>query len=212
MATVIVRLCDRHQAKGDEGVTGFPRVVGIDGRWASVDLCPECWDDLAAGLMQAMEKWGVRVDGPGPVRGKRARVRHTVPDGVDPNSLDYLAEQAAKGVRRGQAPSGDRPFKCFWCRLDYAQLHGMMSHAENQHGLPGHSAHLLGAACPVCGDVFSSGGGGLTQHAYTMHSPAQNVVQLFHMAAEEGDPHGIVAGVLALGEARPGGIVIAKGA
>lgn len=195
MATLIVRQCDRHLAKGDQ-VPAEPRLIGFDGQWSDLDLCQDCMDELASGLREAVNEWGARVDTPPARNGKRvtaAEAQHSLPG-------------LMSGERRGKKPLGVRNFPCLWCPLDYAGPQSLGSHMIKQHGIEQGQAVLLQGYCPLCGNGHYEQIGG---HAVREHDGLTGA-QVFVAAAEAGDPYGHVATALALAEVHPGGLTIAK--
>lgn len=199
MATTIVRLCDIHMAKGDETVNGTEIKIGLDGKWRSIDLCPECEGDMLARLREIWHSLGapVRED----VRPHRAGAMSRSQAAHQANSLEALLSRAENGERRGMAPAGERNNQCLWCPLDYVTLQALTKHLNTKHGIEDHTPFLVAGPCPICGKSAGQLGGHTRSHGFT-------VSEAYRAAAAEGDPHGIVARTLALAPVVEGGIVI----
>lgn len=82
-----------------------------------------------------------------------------------------------------------KSYPCLWCASEYATGYALTTHVRNVHGKTG---RLWGTACPSCGTAFGSPAS-LGVHA--VKHDARSVAQLFRVARDEGDVHGIVAAV-----------------
>lgn len=205
MATRLVRTCDPHGAKEIE-VEALPIPIGLGTRWYSVDLCPECEGDYLSRLRALIEEFGAPIDGPQNV-GK--------PPAKKPGKGGKTGVLSAAGgnlpvllgrERMGRTPAKGRPLRCFWCPLTYSGEQALGTHVVKEHGLAGRGKVIYGRQCPICGE---DGYDILGSHINRAHREAEGTNQAFQIAAELGDPFGVVAKQMAQAEWIDGGLVIA---
>jgi hypothetical protein len=200
MATRIVRTCDRHGAKGEDDIPGDIETVGLDGKWYAADLCPDCNAELLSAVREFFAEYGTPVDpnNPGrPLKGKSKGL-----NAAGGNLSVLLSRQ-----RMGRPPTGGRTLQCLWCPLTYAGDSALNKHAEAEHGVKGGSKAIYGRRCPLCGEDGYDVIGAHVKRSHTDLVKSTNGA--FVLAAENGDPYGVVATQLAQAKWHEGGLKIA---
>lgn len=196
MASTVVWHCDRHLTLDPPvQVLGTPVILGIGGRWQSVDLCPECHDEILALAISVWAQFGITVDGPVPrgVRSHKGGRRPSLPTGLPQLPLSEYPEE-------------QKMYPCPWCSASYSASNGLTAHATEQHGVesPGDRKSIFdGYDCPICGGPYKS----LGNHTAAKHGGLTSA-QAFQTAGLEGDPHGVVRDLLGKAQSLPGGFVI----
>ena len=107
--------------------------------------------------------------------------------------------------RRGQKPNGVPDIRCLWCNADpWASVTGLAGHLASVHGFPADKegrasvSMIFGTDCPYCGKAVGSVAG-FGSHMHRAHVGEPSKMSSAYVRARElGDPHGVVAKVLAM--------------
>lgn len=168
---------------GDDAPTHEPAetfTVAIDGAAPmTIDLCERHHKTLVAPLVELLANHGYRES------------MTTTPAGTG---------------RHGQKPKGARDMPCLWCDMAYASSTGLGGHLVAVHGFPANDTTenraTIGSVyddgrCPVCGAAVVSVTA-LGVHLFRQHKDVPGTVAgVYGYARAQGDPHGVVAKVVA---------------
>lgn len=169
MVSEVVLWCDQcFHAEEQRHSFGAPELLGTNGVWQEVHLCPECrtalFQQAFTSVMEFFLEYGAEVE--------------LVPPKKAP-------AKAAPATRTSANPDAPR-LPCLYCTDDFASPSGIDRHLRVRHGLET-PLDFWGNRCPLCGLPF----GRLAQHITRSHSLPTPVA--FAMAEAQGDPHGVVA-------------------
>lgn len=176
MAREIVVLCDRHADQDEpERRPALTVTVALDGEPPKeVDLCSECRTALIDPLQRLLDEHGA------------------APQGV----RQPPAKPQRRSVAKLTAAGNGELDRCLWCSETYVAGTGALtSHLRREHGFNS-QGDAFGNACPLCGLTYGYLGAHARQHQQA------SVPALFTHAQAEGDPHGVVAQVIAAGQPR----------
>ena len=135
----ILSWCDLCEAVG-EHAPGVGHVVILDGaKPLEIDVCDVHGEPFDA-VAKALAEYGRPTSAPGTATPPKRRAEARA------------ALAVSTGIRHGRIPTGERPFLCPFCPLDYSHITALGKHAANVHGVGGKTfAVAMGGKCPTCG-------------------------------------------------------------
>jgi hypothetical protein len=179
---VINRWCDRasvHQGARREG-ENFIIKIGPH-PMAEIDLCSDCQDELVDNLVEALLEYGRKPSAEAII--KREKKAAKMPVATKPGEPD-------------DKPKAVRNYPCILCpgTPDLVRNGSLGRHLASEHGFTDHghgkgapATIVFGELCPICGASSQR----LGSHAHHSHQ-LETAAQLFQVARDKGDPHGIV--------------------
>lgn len=171
MARIFQSVCDVHQLRDEIEIIDGDELFGFNGDWYTFGICKRDRERLTLAEFEALVlEHGIRLK------------KGELPPEMRVKKGGKPTQPALPGQEAGAEPKDD----CLWC-VWAGTASAMAMHAKTKHGFAT-LTDALGDTCPVCGqDGFVL----LGRHA--MKHNAHSSPHLFMIAAEMGDPHGIVA-------------------
>jgi hypothetical protein len=185
MAQKIIRLCDPCQADGEDNADAAPVVVSLGAGFRALDLCPTHAAQILKPVADALEAFGVRVDGPQTAR-KTTRGAGYRPPMSGPVAAARRVEGVADPSLRHLCPA---------CAYGANAESAVRRHIQQVHGPRLTPITLADFTCPLCGERHQGRGkGSLIAHLADVHAQP-SIGHAVHAADADGDPYGVAAAV-----------------